>query len=318
MSLPSIPHHYELLGATVEALIELGGSAPIKKIDNTVIVQQGFTSEQIAAMHPKSNQSELEYRLAWSRTILRQIGAVTNPSRGIWAVTEYGRQASEAQLVDAHHAYTQASAHTSKTYPTTEVDNVATNNREDQPPTAHEAPSELASAGLPSVNPDPMHHSASLERLVELAFIAELTQESWFGRGQIVDVLHSTVDAFGHDVVLESGNVLRHVQLKSRTLSGHNTRYNINTSLCERPSGCIVWIGWEKQESANRLHLSYRWFGGAPGKPLPNLGDTIGKHSKGNAQGTKLERPAIRVLNLGQFERLDSLSQLVDRLFGPQ
>ncbi len=167
------------------------------------------------------------------------------------------------------------------------------------------------------VDLDPTQESSSMERLLELALMAELTQEAWFGRRQLVDVLHSTVDAFGHDVVLECGDVLRHVQIKSRKLSGKNSRYSVNTKLRQRPSGCVVWIGWTREPGTNRVRMEYRWFGGEPGEALPDLGSRIGKHAKGNAIGVKLERPNIRVLNLGDFTKVDDVGDLLDRLFGP-
>jgi hypothetical protein len=145
------------------------------------------------------------------------------------------------------------------------------------------------SASSVVVGPDSSRDSAAMEHLLELAFVAELTQEAWFGRGLLVDVLHSSVDAFGHDLVLECGPVLRHVQLKGRAMSGSTPSYNINTKLAEQPSGCVVWIGWERAPESNRLRLQYRWFGGEPGSPLPHLGLVIAKHSKANASGVKIE-----------------------------
>lgn len=162
---------------------------------------------------------------------------------------------------------------------------------------------------------DTSRESASMERILEMAFLSDLIQEAWFGRHKLVDVLHSTVDAFGHDVVLECGNVIRHVQIKSRALGGKNTRYNVNMRLAERPSGCVIWIGWERIE--NRVQMTYRWFGGAPGEPLPDLGKVVAKHSKGTATGEKLPRSGIRVVTLGRFERLVSVSDVLTRLFGP-
>jgi hypothetical protein len=164
---------------------------------------------------------------------------------------------------------------------------------------------------------DVSYESSSIERLLELALLAELTQEAWFARGQLVDILHSRVDAFGHDVVLECGNVLRHVQIKSRRLTAKTTRYKVNTKLAERPSGCVVWIGWEREPETRRFRMEYRWFGGLPREPLPDLGERVARHSKGNAAGVKLERPNIRLLNLGDFTKLDGIAELLDRLFGP-
>lgn len=106
------------------------------------------------------------------------------------------------------------------------------------------------------------------------------------------------------------------VQIKSRALTGKTSRYKINTRLAERPSGCVVWVGWSQRPDSHRVDMEYRWFGGAPGEPLPELGDVVAKHSKANAQGVKLERPGIRILNLGRFDRLKGISELLDRLFG--
>jgi hypothetical protein len=171
----------------------------------------------------------------------------------------------------------------------------------------HEAASELSSTTA----------SSSMEHLLEYVVLAELAQEAWFGRGQLIDVLHSSVDAFGHDVVLECSRVLRHVQFKARRLDAKTSNYKINTRLADRPSGCVVWLGWSRRPNENRVDVEYRWFGGPPGEPLPDLGGVIAKHAKANAAGVKLERPGIRQINLGPFERLAGASELLQRLFGP-
>jgi restriction system protein len=40
----------------------------------------------------KSSQTEVEYRLAWTRTYLKKYGLLENSSRGVWALTPKGRQ----------------------------------------------------------------------------------------------------------------------------------------------------------------------------------------------------------------------------------
>ena len=42
----------------------------------------------------------------------------------------------------------------------------------------------------------------------------------------------------------------------------------------------------------------------------------IGRHTEGNAQGMKAERPNIRKVPLSKFERLKTVEQVVSRLFG--
>ena len=162
-----------------------------------------------------------------------------------------------------------------------------------------------------------MNDSSAFEKMIETAFLRDVLEEMWFGRGEIVDVMHSSLDAFGFDLVLETNGVLRHVQLKARRRGGKNARLSINTKLGERASGCVVWMEWTRAAERNALEIEYRWFGGPPGQPLPPLGDRVAKHAKANAQGVKNERNAIRVLPLGQLEKLDSIRELTDRLFGP-
>ncbi len=110
----------------------------------------------------------------------------------------------------------------------------------------------------------------------------------------------------------------RHVQFKARRRDAKTSIYKINARLAERPSGCVVWLGWSRRPDVNRVDLEYRWFGGPPGEPLPDLGSIRAKHSKANAQGVKSERPGIIRVNLGRFERLDGPSELFNRLFGAE
>lgn len=162
-----------------------------------------------------------------------------------------------------------------------------------------------------------INDSTAFEKMIETAFLRDVLEEMWFGRGEIVDVMHSSLDAFGFDLVLETNGVLRHVQLKARRRGGKNASLKINTKLGERVSGCVVWMEWARAADRNAMEIDYRWFGGPPGMPLPPLGDRVAKHAKANALGVKNERKGIRVLPLGQLERLESIRELTDRLFGP-
>jgi hypothetical protein len=160
-------------------------------------------------------------------------------------------------------------------------------------------------------------HSSSLARLIEYKLVSALLEEAWFGRGMLIDVMASSVDAFGYDIVFESGSVIRHVQLKTRRQKGKTTQYGINMKLAERPSGCVIWMGYERKQGTSELALTYKFLGGPPGEPLPPLGDAPVKQAKANKDGEKAGRPGLRAVKLTSFQDVSAIPDLLDKLFGP-
>ncbi|MEM9973547.1 MAG: hypothetical protein AAF771_05160 [Pseudomonadota bacterium] len=128
-----------------------------------------------------------------------------------------------------------------------------------------------------------------------------------------MDVLRSHTNQSGYDLLLEARGIQRHVQLKSSFLGARTSRQKINTRLAARPSGCIVWIPVDPTTLTGESSL---WFGGIPGAPLPDLGERVAKHTKGNAEGVKTERAQIRIVKKGAFEFVNGFEALADRLFG--
>jgi hypothetical protein len=43
----------------------------------------------------------------------------------------------------------------------------------------------------------------------------------------------------------------------------------------------------------------------------------VARHTKANAEGKKAERPDHRIVPRGRFEKLGSLNEVLERLFGP-
>jgi hypothetical protein len=89
----------------------------------------------------------------------------------------------------------------------------------------------------------------------------------------------------------------------------------LSLHLAKKPSGCVIWLWF------NPLTLElgpFLWFGNAPGLQLPEIaGFKVAKHTKGNAQGFKLERPNVRVIPKSRFESVATIEDLILRLFGP-
>jgi hypothetical protein len=154
--------------------------------------------------------------------------------------------------------------------------------------------------------------SSFRERLLEHAFVFAVLEEAWTRR-RVVDVLRPEVDA-GIDIVLECEGAIRHVQLKTTRRGSKVARQLVSTALSTKPAGCVVWLDFDEDEEGH-LHLAYRFLGGPVGQPLALEGLRIAKHSRGDAQGVKHERPAVRVVPAGRFERVADVRALFDLLF---
>lgn len=171
-----------------------------------------------------------------------------------------------------------------------------------------DAPAQGASARICQLT----HHSSMRENYLMHLLLAQLGLEL-DARGVEYDELRSAVDREGFDVLLEAGGIARHIQVKVKVLGGARSEVTINTRLATKPSGCVVWLTFD---SVARDFSEIHWFGGRPGEPLPDTGMIVARHTRANSQGVKAERPGHRVVKARQFERLDSMAHLVDRLFG--
>lgn len=148
------------------------------------------------------------------------------------------------------------------------------------------------------------------ERLVEQLFVGEVLRHLW-GRGvHDVEVLKPVVAHSGYDVVLEYGRIIRHIELKVSNVGGKRKAVNVNVGLQRTPSGCVVWINVNQDD----LELKpFWWYGAEPGIPLPSLeGFRVGKQPR----GAKRERSSIRQIPRSKFTRLETVAEVVQKLFG--
>ena len=89
-----VPTFDKLMNPVIQALKSLGGSGTIEEINDKAAEIAGLSDEQLEVLHnpEKGGQTEVEYRLAWTRTYLKKYGVLENSSRGVWALTPQGRQ----------------------------------------------------------------------------------------------------------------------------------------------------------------------------------------------------------------------------------
>ena len=91
-----MPKQVDLMWPMLQALEGLGGSASIGELDDRVATDMDLEGAVLDVVHADGPQSEFGYRCGWARTRLRRIGAVDNSARGVWAITEAGRQIGSA------------------------------------------------------------------------------------------------------------------------------------------------------------------------------------------------------------------------------
>ncbi|MDF1822272.1 MAG: hypothetical protein P1U64_11890 [Alcanivoracaceae bacterium] len=157
-------------------------------------------------------------------------------------------------------------------------------------------------------------NSSFREKLIEHLFIGELLKLSWARGGCTLEVASPEVDNSGYDVIAEDLGVVRHIQLKASYIGGRTATQKVHTRLSDKPSGCVIWIYFDEET----LELGpFLYFGSEPGQPLPSLDSLkVARHTRGNQDGYKAERPNIRTLPKGRFEKLNTVEQVYTALFG--
>lgn len=83
---PSAQFFYE---PTLQALDMLGGSGSTQEIYKKILTITNLSQDVIDEMH-SFTMTEVEYRLMWARTDLKNFGAVENSKQGVWHLTPKG------------------------------------------------------------------------------------------------------------------------------------------------------------------------------------------------------------------------------------
>ena len=80
---------------TLQALNDLGGSASISKLTDKLVNNLSLKDELRNIPHEGgggAQSTEIGYRSAWARTQLKHLEVISNPRRGVWAITDIGRR----------------------------------------------------------------------------------------------------------------------------------------------------------------------------------------------------------------------------------
>jgi restriction system protein len=75
-----------MLLPTIQALQALDGSGRTEEIYEKVVQILNLPDQVLEILHGSTSQSEVEYRLGWSRTYLKKYGLLQNSARGVWSL----------------------------------------------------------------------------------------------------------------------------------------------------------------------------------------------------------------------------------------
>lgn len=113
MSAP-LPKYDDFMLPTLRAIGELGGSASIEEIQDKLTETMRLTQDQMDLAYPKSGALVAPDRMSWARSHLKIAGLLASGGKGIWVLTDLGRDAVELppaqlkaevkKLSAAHHA----------------------------------------------------------------------------------------------------------------------------------------------------------------------------------------------------------------------
>ena len=155
--------------------------------------------------------------------------------------------------------------------------------------------------------------SSFRKKLIEHLFVGEMLKIAWSENSCALEIAKPEVDNQGYDLIAEHAGVIRHIQLKASCLDAKASKQKVHIALSRKPSGCVVWVYFDEQS----LELGpFLFFGGSAGAPLPNIDNfRVAKHTKGNAEGVKADRPEIREVPKGQFVNYPTARGVYDKLF---
>lgn len=90
-----LPKYHEFMRPTLVALDKVGGSASLNEINDAVIELIGLPQTAVEIPYESGAGAIVPDRLSWARSHLKAAGLVASGGRGIWLLTDEGRQAME-------------------------------------------------------------------------------------------------------------------------------------------------------------------------------------------------------------------------------
>jgi restriction system protein len=94
-----VPSFDEFIWSVITALRSMGGSATNEELLAKIIEQEKLSPEVQAFLHSDNRQTKVNYNVSWAKTYLKKVGALLNSGRGVWSLTTYGEQLTQADAL---------------------------------------------------------------------------------------------------------------------------------------------------------------------------------------------------------------------------
>lgn len=85
--------HQDYYHHVLAALDELGGSGQVDEINSRTMEMAQLDQQELDARYEKSGALIVPDRISWARSYLRIAGLIRSEGRGLWLITEQGREA---------------------------------------------------------------------------------------------------------------------------------------------------------------------------------------------------------------------------------
>ncbi len=133
--MPRAPRYHPLINPLLQALRDLGGSGSIDEIYERTAENLGLPEDVLSIPHDpgKSNQSEVQYQLAWARTYLKKFGILENSSRGVWTIVPEKRHVEKVDPREVVRVVRDVTRKEREARRSGEVDETETDDGEDTP-----------------------------------------------------------------------------------------------------------------------------------------------------------------------------------------
>lgn len=83
---------------TLQVIRDLGGSASIEEIEDKLVERFGFSQAELDRTYEVSGDNIITDKMSWARSYLKFPNYLSNDNKGVWVLTEAGREAADQPI----------------------------------------------------------------------------------------------------------------------------------------------------------------------------------------------------------------------------